>query len=100
MFHACGYPGHFVCADRCLFRLHHRVGRYRVSTVGDFYPGDKRKPLGAGEDSFFETMVFGLSSTEECGTVDSWSELEGRRYATAEDAEAGHYLFCLKYEEK
>ena len=101
-----GCAGHFICASRCQFRRHTQVGKYRVSTVGDMYyeNEEKRQTLGAGEDSFFETMVFKTTGkpakgNEGCGCmkVESFSEIDGARYATAGAAQKGHERYVAKY---
>ena len=103
-----GCAGHFICAKDCRFRRHTQVGgAYRVSTVGDMYfdhEKGKRQTVGAGENSFFETYIFettGVPDTgnEGCGciTVKEWSEIDGRRWATAGEAQAGHEEFVAKY---
>lgn len=33
-----GKPGHFICADKCRFHLATKVGKYLVSTVGEYWP--------------------------------------------------------------
>lgn len=97
----CGYAGHFIGADRCLMHLHTRVGDYRISTVGDYrgFPGRAAEPIGAGEESMYETFVFEVEGhgTHGEGEVKSWSEIDSERYATAEDAERGHMAYCEKY---
>ena len=66
-----GWAGHFICADRCLFRRNTLVegngDRVVISTVGSL-----RKPDGgAGIDTlgaggrYFETMAFGASDDGE-----------------------------------
>lgn len=102
-----GCPGHFTCASDCRFRRHTQVGTaYRVSTVGDlFFKGkDGRQTIGAAPDSFFETLVFRttdrlVADSEECGCreVESWSEIDGERYATAGDAQRGHERYVATY---
>ena len=99
-----GCPGHFICAKDCRWRRHTQVGLYRISTVGDFYIKDIRKTLGAGEDSFFETLVFKTDTTPEPGSEDcgclqviDWGEIDGKRYATAGAAQEGHEAFVKKY---
>lgn len=32
------HPAHFMCSDRCQFHLATKVGRYIVSTVGEYWP--------------------------------------------------------------
>jgi hypothetical protein len=106
-----GYPGHFVCADRCWFRLNTKVGNYIISTVGDMHistkPNDKTT-LGGGDNDFFETYVFSCAkgnrcNDPECGynapIPDSWREIDGNRTATAGEAQKAHMAFCLKYAE-
>lgn len=101
-----GCAGHFICAKYCSFRRHTQVGRYRISTVGDlFYAKDpKRKTVGSGPNDFFETYVFRTTDkpaedNDGCGcfAVESWSEIDGERYATAGDAQAGHERYVAKY---
>lgn len=54
-----GTPGHFICAERCLFRRHTHVGPWCVSTVGDYRVSfDHGKPTEIGVDRLYETMVF------------------------------------------
>ena len=103
-----GCAGHFICAKDCHFRRHTQVGKkYRVSTVGDLYfdrePG-KRQTVGAGKDAFFETYVFKTTGklckdNEGCGCVEvaDWGEIDGRRWATAGEAQRGHAAFVRKY---
>lgn len=105
-----GCAGHFIAARDCAFRRHTQVPGYRISTVGNLYyrvPGDdgERKTLGAGPKSFFETYVFKTTDepaedSEGCGCrkVADWSEVEGVRYATAGEAQAGHEAMVAKYE--
>ena len=102
-----GCPGHFIAVNHCRFRRHTQIGtKYRVSTVGDYFPDDRseRKPIGAGQDSFFETLVFQTvgkpaAKNEGCGCLEvkDWCESDGRRYATAGAAQAGHEAFVRKY---
>lgn len=98
----CGCAGHFICADRCRFRRHTQVCGFRISTVGDLYIDNKRKTVGAW--GYFETLVFKTTGepvpdNDGCGCeqVADWSEVDGRRYDTAGDAQAGHEAFVQKY---
>jgi hypothetical protein len=93
-----GMPGHLVVADSCCVHMVTDIGRLHVSTIGCYHEHgaekayETRKPLGAGgAASLYETMVFALGPD---GDVDSWSELDGERYGSEEDAEAGHMHFC------
>ena len=101
-----GCAGHFICSRECEFRRHTQVRHYRISTIGNlFYKRDgERQTLGAGDDSFFETMVFELSDnlavgSEGCGCreVIGWTEVDGARYATAGEAQAGHEAMVAKW---
>lgn len=100
-----GYPGHFIGARECLFRLCTKVGDYLISTVGDYRPFERepRKTIGAGERAFFETFVFKAGprcSDAECGcrqpSIDG-SEIDGECCATAGEAQALHLRYCQKY---
>jgi len=105
-----GFPGHFICADRCRFRMCTKVGDYLISTVGDMWIDDyknpgtrKRETIGAGPESFFETYVFkaGARCAEpDCGCrmpAISGMEIEGERCATAGEAQKLHMKYCNKY---
>src|SRR5689334_9034385 len=101
-----GCPGHLIVARYCHWRRHTQVGNYRVSSIGNYYLNDssQRSTIGAGEDAFFETMVFRTSpemdgGNEGCGCreVVEWGELDAKRYATAGEAQAGHERMVSKY---
>ena len=100
-----GCPGHFIGVRDCVFRRHTQIGeRFRVSTVGDYSPRGKRERIGAGQNSYFETMVFNTvphpsPGNEGCGCrqVESYSEIDSMRYATAGEAQAGHEAMVEKY---
>lgn len=108
-----GCPGHFIASRHCHWRRHTQIGtKYRVSTVGDYYPPIfdrnevRRETLGADDDSWFETMVFETTrfpadgdASEACGcrAVKSFTEIDSRRYATAGEAQRGHEAFVSKY---
>lgn len=76
-----------------------------MSSVGDLYYSsepDKRQTIGA--TGYFETLVFRLTDkpaadNEGCGCreVAEWREIDGRRYDTAGEAQAGHEEFVRKY---
>lgn len=99
-----GYPGHFIAADSCMFRLCTKVGGYIISTVGDMQFNGKRRTIGAGERSFFETYVFKAGprcQIPECNcgqpTLANASEIDGERCATGAEAQALHLKYCEKY---
>lgn len=104
----CGQAHHFIAARSCQFHLATWVaeGRFLVSTVGDYRPGDvdgEMRPIGAGDSAFFETFVFTTdpdNRDEESGhaPVTDWSEVEGERVATHEDANITHIRLCRKYD--
>ncbi len=107
-----GCIGHFILADKCRFRRHTQVGtKYRVSSVGDMFfelingQGERRQTVGAGDEDFYETMVFETDGTlaaasSGCGcmrVVNIGEELECQRYATAGEANVGHDALVAKY---
>ena len=55
-----GWPGHFICADKCLFRrntlLECGEKRVVVSTVGAYIINDKMEQIG--NRRYYETMAF------------------------------------------
>ncbi len=99
-----GYPGHFIAADSCRFRLCTKVGDYLISTVGDYWHAGTRHAIGAGPHSFYETFVFKAGArcaVPACGcnmpTLADACEIEGERCATAGEAQALHLKYCEKY---
>lgn len=102
-----GCPGHLVVANRCAWRRHTQVGSsFRVSTVGNYFPGRgaERDTIGSGPNDFFETMVFRTQDAPEpesdgcgCLVVTDYSGLDQARYATAGEAQAGHERYVTKY---
>lgn len=110
-----GCAGHLIVAKWCRWKRHTQVGKYRVSSIGDYYGPDidridrdrnavKRQTIGGGDDSYFETMVFETIDEQDtgndgcgCRAVKDWSEIDGERYATAGEAQAGHERYVAKY---
>ncbi len=99
-----GYAGHLCVGKRCAFHLSTHVGHFLVSTVGHYIPGnaDRMEPIGSGEQSLFETMVFPCNDAEIGAdpNILSWESVDGERYATSVDAERGHYMFCEKWSKR
>ena len=108
------HPGHFICAERCNFRLNTYVNGYIVSTVGemfkDFYGptfkwyGDEKEDsrfaeIGAGR--LYETMVFRAEkSNRKCCPYEAiveGGELDFAGYNTADEAAEGHGKMIEKW---
>jgi len=114
-----GVAAHFVCGRWCRFHLCTQVGKYLVSTVGEYvhprhsrgnerdedkwieenWPGED-----IGADRKYETMVF--VAGRPCGSgkcmcglpvPEDWHELDMAGYNLAGDATAGHMAMCLKW---
>lgn len=94
-----GHAGHLIVSESCRFHLATRVGDVLVSTVGDYYvPGDtKRSTIGL--DRFFETMVFPVRDTLDCGCAEptSWLEIDYAPANDAKEATANHMEMCRKW---
>ena len=64
----CGWGGHFVCADMCLFRRNTHLEKdgvwVVVSTVGNMHTPNSFGASEVGAGRFYETMVF-LSDVED-----------------------------------
>lgn len=103
-----GHAGHLCVASSCRFHLCTKVGKYLISTVGDYYRECSRETIGSGEDDFFETYVFrtlrGSSCTDKacgCGLPEiDLENIEGIRCATAVEAAKTHMNMCRKYERR
>ena len=98
-----GVAGHFTCSDRCVLRMHWRIGDYRVSTVGGYVQDrDDTKFAAVGSTSegpaYSETMVFALrdDGTEEGEPVSWGSELYCVRCTSSDTrkAEQQHYVIA------
>jgi hypothetical protein len=101
-----GSPGHFIGGASCRFHMATQVGRYLVSTVGDYYPPFPGTRTEVGYKRFFETMVFKAGkacAVKSCGcgmpTIDG-SELDFEGYNTAGAAQKGHLAMCEKWAAK
>lgn len=86
-----GYAGHLCVGKRCAFHLSTHVGHFLVSTIGHYISDnkDRMEPIGSGEQSLFETMVFPCNDAEIGAdpNIISWESVDGERYATSADAE-------------
>ena len=100
-----GCTGHLIVGDSCRWKRHTRVGSYRISSVGNYYPSDRKERETVGCDRYFETMVFKLQPDAEdetaegcgCGVVADWGEIDVDSYNTAGEAQAGHERMVEKY---
>lgn len=107
-----GCPGHLCVARYCRWHRHTQVdgpgGSWRISSIGNYYLNDKLMTIGAGDDAFFETMVFKTDAAQEvadsngcgCRPVTDWCEVDSERYAKDGAAQAGHEQFVAKYAKK
>ena len=106
-----GTAAHFICSARCKFHLATLVGKYIISTVGEYIAPDNRMesndyyPIGAGNNRLYETMVFrwgGETCNCGCGlpVPADWREIDAAYYADARSATAGHMGMCRAYAER
>jgi len=87
-------PGHFICAARCKWFRHTHVGAFCVSSVGEYDRdgnGIHHSLGGSSPDTLYETMVF---PSDPDGHTASWTELDGTRYSTRDEANRGHEATC------
>lgn len=104
------HPAHFICADKCLFRLATVVGKnkeYIVSTIGEMessaFTTTKRQwdTIGGGENDFYETYVFkAVKSDEPCCPykIEVSKQVDGDRCATAKESTELHFKMCEKWD--
>lgn len=124
------HPGHLIVGQDCRFHLSTYVGRFLVSTVGEYLPdsgtreilaksrgivlegiGDYRradymKKIGyetIGYERLYETMVF--KAIKHKGNCCDWrqesgSELDFEGYNESKEATKGHMKMCLKWSKK
>ncbi|MCP3684722.1 MAG: hypothetical protein GY861_18800 [bacterium] len=99
-----GWAGHFLCSNRCSFRLHTLVGKYKVSTIGAYYMRDiYANPIGdmqqVGLDRHYETMVF--VGDDNFSNIDfNCFKHEGTPEESDEKANKMHDEMCVKYARK
>ena len=100
-----GNAGHLCVSNWCRFHLTTRIGGYLVSTVGEYFPPHAterdcpKKPTTVGLGRTYETMVFEVSGTCECGCglpLISGCEIEMSGYNDAAAATAGHNMTCQR----
>ncbi len=92
-----GHAGHFIGASSCRFHIHTHVGRFCVSSVGDYYPRDSVKPEPIGHERFYETFVFKLDADDG---IEDYTEVDANGYNDPEAANAGHEAMVQKYEKE
>lgn len=91
-----GQAGHHILARRCAYHLHTHVGRYCISTVGEFFHDwTSRKPDAVGHERLYETKVFVLGSD---GEPDYANDLDFAAYNERQDAHDGHEAIVARYE--
>lgn len=110
-----GSSGHFICGRWCRFHLATKIGKWFISTVGEFvHPKDSGgseatearyltdNPLGAdiGYGRKFETLVFQYEGECDCGcglphTIGF--ELDSSCYNDRKSANEGHLAMCKKW---
>ena len=118
------HPGHFICSDSCKFHLNTYVGKYIVSTVGEYIPdlavleilypelnefkGDKKREVYCkkyfceelGLDRKYETMVFkAAKSANACCPYRqvSGEDVDFAGYNSSVEAFKGHMKLCKKW---
>ena len=125
-----GHAGHLIVGNECQFRLNTNVGKYIVSTVGEYVPDSNVREILAesrgikleGKGDFrladwmkkngyenigfnrkYETMVFKSVETDsKCCPYRAldFNELDFCGYNLARDAYFGHIKMCDKWNKK
>ena len=102
-----GSPGHFIAARDCQFRMATRVGKWLISTVGEYYPSGMNSEMSLGGDGrIYETMVFAAgkpcrTKTCKCGMPKiNGRELELLGAFQRGDAAKNHMAMCAKWAKK
>jgi hypothetical protein len=98
-----GHQGHFY--GKCNFFIHTRIGKYRISTVGDYYDSNgNREILSARKpNAYYETMVFevsGFGFHGEGEVIDWEEELYSALSDVCTKAHSTHFLVCNIFSEK
>ena len=114
-----GSARHLCVRVHCRFHLCTQVGKYLISTVGEYWPLHeisngtsecmseylKKNPLGheLGYGRFFETMVWEAGKLCACGCEMpdlAGDELDFAGYKDRKSATEGHLAMCKKWSKK
>lgn len=103
-----GRAAHFICADRCHFRMATYIpaSNVIVSTVGDYDPivGGGKRPEDIGYGRKYETFVFKAKTEKDCDCqyhcVISDGEQDTKSANDGQKATANHYAMCEKWDRK
>jgi hypothetical protein len=97
-----GYPGHLCVGHKCAFHLSTRIGKYLISTVGDYRKVDgDGLPQEIGSGRLFETFVFPCDGETEFGDpANDLNSIDSECYNDSKKAEDGHYEMCYKWAQK
>ena len=90
-----GHAGHLIISAKCRFHLNTRIGDYRISTVGDYFPDGADTPQEIGARRTHETFVFRVSGPG--GGDCDWLEIDSDVYSDCDAAREGHMSMCLRY---
>lgn len=102
-----GMAGHFICSDDCLHHLCTQIGKYIISTVGNYRPHYKwiveklPEMKEIGYERKFETYVFRtIKGFCSCGcgipNIDT-SEIDSLFANEIKEADEKHMILCRKY---
>lgn len=92
----CGYPGHLVASASCRFHMNTRVGDWRISTVGDYFPSSDQKQIGLG--TWHETAIVAVVGHGQHGegevSGDYWIEPYSEK--SSDGLDERHMEWCRK----
>ena len=103
------HAAHFICADRCLFRLATYVGGYIVSTIGEMRNIHNHDKIFFEEIGFgrkYESFVFfAKKQKDKCGCqyvidMDKDCEIDSLPANDPETAYKNHIELCEKWSKK
>ena len=124
------HAGHLIVGQECRFHLTTRVGKYLISTVGEWWPDETVRQIHAdvrhialegrgdaraadflkkcgymeiGSGRTYKTMVFPVKESGErcCPWVAAeWEAVASDGYNDPGDAYHGHLEMCAKYDER
>lgn len=107
------HAGHFICGPQCQFHLATYVGKYIVSTIGEYKPDNVIRSIirqkaefdEMGLERLYETMVFKAKKSVEkeyqcCPFTMVSPELDFSGYNDPSSAYRGHLELCRKWSRK
>jgi hypothetical protein len=97
-----GNAGHLCVQNDCRYHLTTRVGRYLISSIGEYFPSNEEGMKEIGIGRYYETLVFDIIGdiTENGKPPVFHDEIDYLAANTAQEAYQNHISLCHKWAAK